>query len=60
MLLGFLKCLKARSQCFFLYQKFLAVTKIHATMKEAVFPKVKDTNAHVYKDSLVIIAKQVR
>ena len=45
---------------FFLYQKFLAVTKIHATMKEPVSPKVKDTNAHVYKDSMVIIAKQVR
>ena len=45
---------------FFLYQEFLAVTKIHATMKEPVFLKVKDTNAHVYKDSLVIIAKQVR
>lgn len=44
----------------FLYQKFLAVTKIHATMKEPVSPKVKDTNAHVYKDSLGIIVKQVR
>ena len=43
-----------------MYQKFLAVAKVHATMKEPVSLKVKDTNAHVYKDSLVIIAKQVR
>ena len=44
---------------FFLYQKFLAMTNIHATMKEPLSPKVKDTNAHVYKDSLGIMRNRL-
>ena len=59
MLLGFLKCLKARSQCFFLYQKFWTVRKLHVIMEGPVPTKVMDTDANVFMDSLVLTVKQV-